>query len=302
MRVLVTGARGKVGRHTAAALRACGHRVHLTDIVPAPYGPQPRGTLPYMRADLTDYGQTVGVITRCSPDVIVHAAGIPAPGSDPAATLFANNTLANFNIVEAVASLGVRRLVYISSETVPGYVTALRPFMPDYFPVDEAHPVRPQEAYALSKAMGEQLCDALVARSDATAVSVRPSWVLAPSDYDLAVPALQSAPVRPHFNGWAYVDVDDLADLIVLAATADTAGHEVVYGVQPDNLLGRPFAELVREAYGDTAPPLRPLPDPNCSGISCAKALSMFGWAPKHSWRDRLGGDAVDSDSLTSET
>ena len=65
----------------------------------------------------------------------------------------------------------------VSSETAPGWFFAERPFLPDYLPVDEEHPLRPQDPYATSKVFGEQLMDAAVRRSDVRCISVRPSWV-----------------------------------------------------------------------------------------------------------------------------
>lgn len=228
MRVLVTGGRGKVGSRAAEHLRESGHRVTVTDISPARYGPQPPGAVPYLRAHLTDYGATVGVVAAARPDVVVHTAGIPDPAHDAAATIFATNALSTFNVAEAVATLGVARLVYTSSETAPGFVTAVRPVLPDYLPVDEEHPLRPHDAYALSKAMGEHSCDALARRCDATVVSIRPSLVLAPGDYAHTIPALQSRRGARSFNYWSYVDTEELAELIRLAAASDTPGHEVV--------------------------------------------------------------------------
>jgi UDP-glucose 4-epimerase len=288
MRVLVTGGAGKVGSAAAERLREAGQRVTVTDVRSAGYGPQRPGALPYLRADLTDYGAAVGVIHQARPDVVVHAAGIPDPAHDPAATVFATNTVSTFNVAEAVATLGVRRLINLSSETAPGFVTAVRPVAADYLPVDEDHPLRPQEAYALSKAMTEQICDALTRRTDVSVVSVRPSLVLAPADYPHTIPALQSRRGAPGFNYWSYVDTTDLAELIRLASEADTVGHEVVYAAQPDNYFGVPLADLLTEAYGESAPPLRPLSRPDASGISSSKAQKLFGWTPEVSWRDRL--------------
>jgi UDP-glucose 4-epimerase len=73
---------------------------------------------------------------------------------------------------------------------------------------------------------------------------------------------------------------------VVLAATATTTGHEVVYAAQPDNLLGLPLADLVRTAYGSGAPPVRPLERADAGGIAIGKARSLFGWNPHRSWRD----------------
>jgi nucleoside-diphosphate-sugar epimerase len=203
--------------------------------------------------------------------------------------VFATNVTATFNVAEAVARTGVRRLVYLSSETVPGFVTAERPFLPDYLPVDEEHPARPQDGYALSKAVGESICDALVRRADVAVVSVRPSFVVTAEEYATVVPVMQNSGRRPIPNQWSYVDADDLADLVVRAAAADTSGHEVVYAAQPDNLLGRPLAEALEEAYGTAAPPLRELPRPDAGGIAIDKARKLFGWDPRRSWRDHGG-------------
>jgi UDP-glucose 4-epimerase len=287
MRILVTGARGKVGSRVVTAALAAGHRVTTTDIGTPVYGPEP-GKPPYIRADLTDYGQAVAVVQRARPDVVVHTAGIPDPAHDAPHVVFATNASATYNVAEAVARTGVRRLVYLSSETVPGFVTAERPFLPDYLPVDEEHPVRPQDGYALSKAVGEVICDALVRRADVDVVSVRPSLVLTADTYADVVPYVQGSGGRRIPNQWSYVDADDLAELVVLAATADTEGHEVVYAAQPDNLLGRPLAEAVEEAYGTSAPPLRELARPDAGGIAIDKARTMFGWDPQRSWRDHV--------------
>jgi UDP-glucose 4-epimerase len=287
LRLLITGSRGRVGQAVVEASIAHGHRTVTTDIGAPHYG-VPGGT-PYLRADLTDFGEAVGVVAEARPDVIVNSAAIPAPGSDPAHVVFRTNTAIAYNIAEAVARLKIRRLVSLSSETVPGFVTAPRPFLPDYLPVDEAHPIRPQDAYATSKHFSELVCDALVRRSDATAVSVRPSWVLSPDMYAAIVPALHQGDLRPPPNQWSYVDTRDLAELIVLAAEASTPGHEVVYAAQPDNLMGQPLSELVSAAYGDQAPPMRELERPDSGGISIAKARALFGWNPQRTWRDEVG-------------
>ena len=63
----------------------------------------------------------------------------------------------------------------------------------------------------------------------------------------------------------------DLADAIVLAVESDLPGHEVFYIASPDNVGGRPFAELVRRYYGDEIE-IRPLAREDASGISCARA------------------------------
>jgi nucleoside-diphosphate-sugar epimerase len=198
--------------------------------------------------------------------------------------------MATFNVLEAAVRFGVSRFVNISSETVPGFFFPERPFLPDYVPVDEEHPIRPQDPYALSKYFGELLMDAAVRRSDIRCISIRPCWVQHEGNYERNLGPQVRDPSLLSANFWSYIDVYDLADAIVLAVESNLPGHEVFYIASPDNVGGRPFAEIVRQYYGDKVA-LRPLAREDASGISCAKAMKMLGYAPKRSWRDYLDNE-----------
>ena len=151
---------GKVGTATAAALVTAGHEVTCTDLMRGVFErPQP-GEPAYLQADLTSAGDAFAVVRGMN--AVVHAAAIPDPTHNPPATVFQNNLMATFNVLEAAVRFGVSRFVNISSETVPGFFFPERPFLPDYVPVDEDHPIRPQDPYALSKYFGELLMDAAV--------------------------------------------------------------------------------------------------------------------------------------------
>ena len=159
--------------------------------------------------------------------------------------------MATFNAIEAAVRFGVSRFVNISSETVPGFFFPERPFLPAYVPVDEQHPIRPQDPYALSKYFGELLMDAAVQRSDVRCISIRPCWVHYEENYERNLgPQVRDASVLSA-NLWSYIDLYDLADALVLAVESKLPGHEVFYIASPDNVGGRPFAETVRKYYGD---------------------------------------------------
>ena len=291
MRILVTGARGKVGAAAVVALLDAGHDVTALDIGPPAYEAPEPGAPRYLQADLADAGDAFAAVR--GHDAVIHAAAIPEPTRNPPHRVFGNNLTATFNVIEAAVRFEVPRVVHVSSETVPGFAFPERPFLPDYAPVDEEHPARPQDPYALSKLFGEQLMDAAVRRSELTGISIRPSWVQWEGNYARSLsPALRDPESTPSASLWAYIDAYDLADALRLAAEAATPGHEVVYIASPDNHANRPLAELVRHHHGDEIE-LRALDREDASGISIAKARALLGYAPSRSWRDYLTEDGV---------
>ena len=289
MRILVTGARGKVGAAAVAALLDAGHEVTAADLGPPVFeAPEPGAPL-YFQADLSDAGDAFAAVR--GHDAVIHGAALPEPTRNPPHQVFHNNLMATFNVIEAAVRFGVPRVVNVSSETVPGFFFPEREFLPDYAPVDEEHPIRPQDPYALSKHFGEQLMDAALRRSDLTGVSIRPSWVQWEGNYARnLVPALRDPEAEPSASLWAYIDAYDLADALRLGAEAGTPGHEVVYIASPDNSANRPLAELVRHHHGSEIE-LRELAREDASGISIAKAERLLGYAPSRSWRDYLTDD-----------
>ncbi len=288
MKIVVTGAHGKVGRAATQALLHAGHDVLATDLTRPGFERKPPGSADYRMADLTDAGDAFAVIRGT--DAVVHAAAIPEPTGNPPHVVFQTNIMATFNVLEAAVRFGVQRFVNISSETVPGFFFPERDFLPDYAPVDELHPAHPQDPYALTKLFGEKLMDAAVERSDIRCISIRPSWVQNEDNYEQNLgPQVRDAAVTSP-NLWSYIDAYDLADAIVLAAESDLPGHEVFYIASPDNVGSHDFAAVLKQYYGD-AIELRDLERVDASGISSRKAMDKLGWSPKRSWRDYLDAD-----------
>ena len=202
----------------------------------------------YWQADLTDAGAAYALARDC--DVVVHTAAIPQPIHNPPHVVFGNNMLSTFNVLEAAIAAGARRFVNFSSETVPGFIFAQRPFEPDYLPIDEEHPVRPQDPYATAKWFGELLCDRAVERADIRCTSIRPCWVQDEGSYERNLGPIVRDPSVLIENYCSYIDVYDLCDAVVLVIETDLPGHEVFYIASPDTIGGHPLG-------GDGDEPLR---------------------------------------------
>ena len=245
----------------------------------------------YMQADLTDAGHAAAVMS--GHDAVIHTAAIASPKYNPGHVIFQNNLEATYNTLEAAERAGVRRFVHLSSETVPGFSYPKRYFHAQYAPIDEDHPIRPQDSYALSKYFGELLMDAAVQRSDIACVSVRPTWVQWEGNIERSLgPIVRARGTDRSASFWSYVDVYDVAELLLLAATADAPGHHVLYAAAADNAAGLDLHEMVRRNFGDEVE-LRPVERFDASGISCARARDVLGWTPSRSWRESLDDDGV---------
>jgi UDP-glucose 4-epimerase len=127
-----------------------------------------------------------------------------------------------------------------------------------------------------------------VRRSDIKAITIRPSWVQNDDNYAWNLGPQLRDPDTPSAGYWAYIDVEDLADALLLAAASDLPGHEVFYIASPDAASNLTLPELLERQGLADAIPLRALDRPDAGGISIAKARRLLGYDPKRSWRDHL--------------
>jgi nucleoside-diphosphate-sugar epimerase len=290
--IVVTGGSGKAGRAVVHDLVEHGYDVVNVDVVAA--SPQ---EAPFLRADLTDLGETIEALRGA--DAVVHLAAIPAPRIRTVERTFEINMLSTYNVFSAAAQLGLERVVWASSETVlglpfgrrharnlldPAAVPGHHP-EPDYVPIDEEHPLRPHSSYSLSKVLGEEMARQFARWSHIPFIGLRFSAIREPAEY-ASFPDGWADPHLGEWNAWGYVDARDVGQACRLALTADISGAEVFIIAAGDTVMDRPNAELIAECF--PAVPVRPGTGDFDTLLSIDKARRMLGYAPGYSWRDAV--------------
>lgn len=282
MRIALTGSSGKLGSVVARELRTAGYDVIGIDVVGS-RGPD------FVQVDLTDYGQVVDALAGVNDrhdgfDAVVHLGAIPAPGIRSDVATFHNNMNATFNVFWAAVRLGIRRIVYASSETVLGL-----PFdvPPPYIPVDEEYPPRPESVYSLVKTLEERMAVELVRwHPDLSITGLRFSNVMVPEDY-AEFPSYDDDARKRKWNLWGYIDARDGAQAVQRALEVAPPGFETYIIAAADTVMSRPNAELVAEVFPGVQ--TREFAEHDTL-LSIDKARRLLGYEPRHSWRDHIPG------------
>jgi nucleoside-diphosphate-sugar epimerase len=287
--IIVTGGSGKVGRACVQDLMAHGYDVTSIDMAPPPgqTNPPRAGDVRFSRADVTDFGQAMAALSMIDERVgkvtgVVHLAAIAAPGQAPNHVIFETNTVSTYNVFEAARQLGIRNIVWASSETVYGVPY---PKGPAYVPVDEDIQ-NPETAYSLSKVMGEEMARHFC-RWDPRLkiIGLRFSNVMEPADYQ-RFPTFDSDPRSRHWNLWTYIDARDAAQAIRLALESKIRGAEVFGIANAESVMSTANERLLEKVYPKAARK-RKLKD-NESLISIEKARTVLGYKPKYAWRKQV--------------
>ncbi len=295
MRVFFTGGAGKAGKHAVAHLLDQGHQVTNIDLA--------KLDLPgvtNLRVDLTDAGQVFNAMSAYSDysdldsgfgmrtyDAVVHFAAIPAILFRPDNETYQINVLSTYNVLDAALRLGIRKVIFASSETTYGVCFADGEVKPDYIPVDEDHPVVPPDSYAMSKVVNEVTGRSFQRRSDADIYALRINNVIEPHEYAQNFPAFMTDPAKRRRNIFAYIDARDLGHMVDCCLKTDGLGYQV-FNVSNDDMSVNLTTDEVIARFYQGIPQKRPMGRDE-TFYSNDKAKRMVGFKPQHSWRDVLG-------------
>ena len=279
-RIVVTGGSGRLGQFVIRELLAHRYEVLSFDRVP------PREKLcPSWLADLRHSGDLFEALK--SAYGIVHLGAFQAPNLAPDAETFGNNVTSTYNVLRAAADSGVKKVVIASSTAAFGFIYAKNLWPPDYLPLDESHPSKPQDSYGLSKVIGEQIADSIVTvHKDITISSLRFPGV----NFDLSYESFRERwrnPATRASGFWTYIDARDAAMTCRLALDAKFRGHEVFIAAAPNNCMIQPTLELVKK-YLPKGAKIKKVPGTHWSCVDSAKARRMLGFKTNHIWQDYL--------------
>jgi UDP-glucose 4-epimerase len=162
MKILIIGGAGYIGSHTAGEFLDRGHGVTVYDNLSS----GSRENLPpgagFIHGDIHDYPALVRVMGGGDPDrpgpgtpfdAVVHLAASKAAGESMVKPekYSRNNIAGTINILNAMSEAGVRHLVFSSSAAVYGE--------PEYLPIDEKHPAKPENYYGFTKLEIERILE-----------------------------------------------------------------------------------------------------------------------------------------------
>ncbi|MBN2004552.1 MAG: NAD(P)-dependent oxidoreductase [Anaerolineae bacterium] len=210
MKVLITGGSGHIGSFAVAHLLARGYNVRIIDRTPAETIPPDvaeriRGA-EYVQVDITDYQATRVQVAGI--DAVAHLAAIPHPIPGKDAEIFHINCGGSFNVYQAAADAGIKRVVSASSINALGNGYGIRNVDVKYFPIDEEHPGWTTDIYSFSKQLLEETAAYFWRRNEISGACLRFPFVYNPEWFVYRPGPGEPEPDRAAFRQRMLADFD----------------------------------------------------------------------------------------------
>jgi nucleoside-diphosphate-sugar epimerase len=275
----------------------------VTDFDAVPHAPVD-DPAPFILGDLTSLEDCMRAVNYAKPEVIIHLGALPGPReminrpgwriqqSVPEDSTMRTNTLGTYYLLEAAARLGgVRQVIFASSFYALGLGNRIsdHPFQVDYLPIDEEHPLRPEDSYGLSKMFGEEFLKGYGRAYGITGVAFRLMGVHYPHNDNSAQYGVTPQSQPDHRGGpikttYQYVDARDVANACLLAVDAANLDEFEAFYLSTDTTYHEDTSDLVARVWPELAPLAAGITGTD-GIITDAKARRKLGYKPEHSWR-----------------
>ena len=294
-KIFVTGGSGKAGKHLIQYLLEKGYSVVNADLVPLVMN-----GVDNINLDITDSGQVFNALSGYAniPELklgegiknfkaVVHLAAIPRILLMPDNETFRINTLGTYNVMEAATKLGIKKIIFASSETTYGFCFAQGNPIPKWLPIEEDYETSPTDSYGLSKVLNEKTGKSFQKRTGIDIYALRIGNIIEPDEYHRFEEFCQNPSIRlrNHFN---YIDARDLAQAIELCIKKDGLGYEVFNVTHNINSVSLTTEEIIKQFFPNVK--IRRDMEKYESILSSKKIRDILGFNPAHDWKKYLKG------------
>jgi nucleoside-diphosphate-sugar epimerase len=269
VRIVITGAGGRLGRSVVAMAMAQGHSVVAIDrsAFDGPAGAQS------LVLDLSDYPQLLAAVDGA--DALIHLAAYISPDAAPEPLVHNGNVVSSYNALAAAVASGVRRVCVASSVNAVGGVYSTRPRY-DYFPIDELHPCYAEDAYSLSKWIAELQAETMARRHpDLSVTSLRLHALRSREDM---VALRMNSPEIGRKDLWGYTPLPMATAACLAALKVEKPGAQVCYVVAADTFAPEFSEELRSRFYPDV--PVHGTLSGQASFFDSRRAAAVLGHLP----------------------
>lgn len=151
MKILVTGGAGYIGSITSRMLLEEGHSVVVLDSLENGYRQAVPEGAKFIQGSTHEQDLVKKALTDNAVEAVIHFAAHKAAGESVhnPGKYFYNNTAGTVSLLDAMADVGIKRLVFSSTAAVYGN--------PAKLPADETLPITPENPYGESKALVERM-------------------------------------------------------------------------------------------------------------------------------------------------
>ena len=294
-KIFVTGGSGKAGKHLIQYLLEKGYSVVNADLVPLVMN-----GVDNINLDITDSGQVFNALSGYANiqelklgegiknfKTVVHLAAIPRILVKPDNETFRINTLGTYNVMEAATKLGIKKIIFASSETTYGFCFAQGNPIPKWLPIEEDYETSPTDSYGLSKVLNEKTGKAFQKRTGIDIYALRIGNIIEPDEYHRFEEFCENPSIRLR-NLFNYIDARDLAQAIELCIKKDGLGYEVFNVTHNINSVSLTTEEIIKQFFPNVK--MRRDMEKYESILSSKKIRDVLGFNPAHDWKKYLKG------------
>lgn len=281
MKVLVTGAAGRLGRYCVADLIAGGFEVVAIDRR-GNDSDNPAVNL----VDLLDTAAVADIMKGI--EAVVHLGNHPGALAYSKDRIFQENVTMNMNVFLAALNHGAKKIIFASSiQVIASETFEFTPASPPpyvaYLPLDSDSPPQPRNAYALSKWIGETMLRDYFVPAGLDAVALRFPTLVDPTRlervwrHNLDILVQKRASDARISQGFGALMYEDAARLMTRLLSAPTPGYRVYLPAVCVPPI-KEISEIIDTYYHGV--PLRRPPAQMGSLIDISRIEKEIGWRP----------------------